>query len=202
MYINRLTPIKQMEIEGILKSIINKNKFTLDDLAMLLNKLGIFIELNKNKILAYKQTEKALIKHYREDLELDLKLKMYSINEINGLVLFLYINKYNEPQVSKELELFFESLFFNQEGENNVEELTLENNMLVEENKKLNDTIEELKNNKIDMSFEYNGFKSVDDEVLRKMEKELISLKNQIEFEHPLIMEAWYKLCEEFIKKC
>ncbi|ADM11044.1 uncharacterized protein Eint_020430 [Encephalitozoon intestinalis ATCC 50506] len=189
-----------MEISQFLKKILKKSTLSLEDIAHLLEEVGIPFEVSGCRILFYKNMEKALEAHYLETYGINIPSRTYSINEIHGLALFLYIKKYGSPEVDSDLERFFEGLFFSNTGEVDVGQLKEENERLVRENEELKERINEMNNLWIDRGFEEGELGSVDQEVLSKMEKDLSALREQVDFEHPLILEAWYRLGEEHIK--
>lgn len=189
-----------MEISQFLKKILKKSTLSQEDIVLLLDKVDVVFKSPGCKILFYKSAEKALAHHYKETYEVCIPSRVYSVNEIHGLILFLYIKKYGYPEVDLELERFFEGLFFGGIREMEVEQLKEETERLMRENEELRERINEMNNAWIDRGFEEGEFKSVDEEVLSRMEKDLAALREQVDFEHPLILEAWYRLGEEYIK--
>ncbi|KMV66570.1 hypothetical protein M970_020440 [Encephalitozoon cuniculi EcunIII-L] len=189
-----------MEVAQFLRQVLKKSALSLEDIAFLLSKVDVVFRDSGCKILFYKNVEKALVCHYKEAHGVDIEPRIYSINEIHGLILFLYIKKYGQPEVDSELERFFEDLFFSDSGEMDACRLKEENERLVRENSELRERINEIDDSRIDRGFEEEGFRSVDEEVLSKMERDLTALREQVDFEHSLILEAWYKLGEEHIK--
>jgi hypothetical protein len=188
-----------MEIRRLFKEILEQTHFDdAKDIHKILKEIGIEVEHSPCKVLVYKRTERELLSYYESELGISLVARTYSINEIHGLILFVYIRMHGVPEADEELEAFFEKLFFSAEGEAGVEELKLENERLAATNQELRERIEEMENARIDGGFE--GFRSVECEVLEKMERELIAVKEQLESENVIIAEAWYNIAEEIIK--
>lgn len=189
-----------MEIGKIFQGILGKDILSADDIHTLLGRIDIQVQPSECKVLLYKRIERALLRHYKEVYGIDLTLRVYSINEINGLILFLYIKKHRAPEIDSGLEMFFEKLFFRESGELGIKDLRAENERLMNANMELREKVSEMNNMWIDKGFEDVGFKNVDAEVLSRMEKELLLLKEQLDFEHSAILEAWYNLGEEYMK--
>jgi hypothetical protein len=190
-----------MEIKELFKGILGQTHFDdTRDIHKVLKKIGVEPEPSGCRILTYKRIERALLRHYEQELGISLEPRIYSINEINGLVLFVYIKVHGAPDVDEDLEAFFERLFFGAEGESNIEELKQENERLAGINQELRMKIEEMESVRIDEGFGDTGFRSVESEVLEKMERELVMVKEQLEHENALIAEAWYSIAEEIIR--
>lgn len=189
-----------MHAEQVLQATLGRDVFSADDMLEILRGVGIDVQPEQCRVLLYKAVEKALVDHYREAYGIDLSPRMYSINEINGLVLFLHIRTHGRPEMTVEMEAFFEMLFFSEEGETGIKELREENKQLVEMVRELRSRISEMNSVWIDRGFEESRFREVDGDVLLKMETELVALREQVAFEHSSILEAWHRLAEEHIK--
>lgn len=189
-----------MEVGKYLEDVLKKDSLSMGDVYVLLDMIGVKAGDAGCRILSYKKIERALLCHYRETYGIDLSPRIYDINDIHGLILFLYIKKHGTPVVDGDLETFFEKLFFGSCGEEKVVELKEENERLASMNRELREKLREVSNMCLDKGFEEGGFRSVDSEVLARMEKELVELKSQVDFEHSAILEAWYRLGEEYIK--
>lgn len=189
-----------MDAGQILKEVLGQDALSPDGISSLLNGIGVESKVSDCRTLFYKSVEKALSHHYRDAYGIEIPARTYSINDIHGLILFLYIKKHGYPEVDSGLERLFENLFFGGCGESEVERLKEENRRLVGENEQLRERIDEMNSVWMDRGFEEEEFKSVDSEVLSKMEKDFAALKEQVDFEHSSILEAWYKLGEEYIR--
>ncbi|UTX42571.1 karyopherin subunit alpha-5 [Encephalitozoon hellem] len=189
-----------METSQLLKKVLKKDTLSTEDIVFLLGKVDVAIRCSDCKVLFYKSVERALVHHYEEAYGVCIPSRVYNINEIHGLILFLHIKKYGYPEVDVDLERFFENLFFSGIGEMEVKQLKEENERLTKENEELRERINEMNNAWIDRGFEEGEFRSVDEDVLSRMERDLAALREQVDFEHPLILEAWYRLGEEYIK--
>jgi hypothetical protein len=136
-----------------------------------------------NPITFYKSLNSLLIDFYKSSLNIDISKKIYSKNEIVGLLVFLYLRKFKK-EPSRKLEDFLETIFFSETSEN----------ALKEEN-------EELKSKITKKNEDINDLSTIDYEVLKKLEKENIKLKKIIKFENDLIIKSWFNLCEEYLKR-
>ncbi|KAH9412060.1 hypothetical protein HK407_02g02840 [Ordospora pajunii] len=177
-------------------------QISLHGIRFILNIIGIEIkdECSACKVLLHKQIEDALIRKYKDAYGISIDQRIYSINEIHGLILFLYMKQRKTDDVDPALEAFFETLFFSSTDTNELESLKSENARLSNENKTLVQKIEEISSTIIDRGFEEEAT-SVNAEVLHKLEHELIILKEQVEYEHTAILEAWYHLAQDTLKK-
>ncbi|KAM0671555.1 hypothetical protein CWI42_020420 [Ordospora colligata] len=180
----------------------DKPQISLHGICFILNLIGIEIkdECSTCKVFLYKQIEDALIRKYKDEYGISISQRIYSINEIHGLILFLYMKQYETADVDPALEAFFEKLFFSSTDTSELESLQNENTRLINENKALSQKIEEM-NCTIIESCAYKEPVDVNTQVLHKLEHELIILKEQVEYEHTAILEAWYHLAKDALKK-
>ncbi|EOB11708.1 hypothetical protein NBO_929g0006 [Nosema bombycis CQ1] len=162
---------------------INKNTIlkVLKDLNINFQQHNLF---PTHSITFYKSLNSLLIDFYKSSLNIDISKKIYSKNEIIGLLVFLYLRKFKK-EPSRKLEDFLEKIFFSETSEN----------ALKEENEELKNKINKSKNID-DINYDF-----IDYEVLKKLEKENIKLKKIIKFENDLIIKSWFNLCEEYLKR-
>lgn len=173
--------------EKALLDILECEDISNQSISSICKDLGVnFTSSEDDKVLLFKHLEKSLVAHYRDFLEVNIGDKFYSRVEILGLLVFLKV-KSKKMEVYERLEEFFDLLFFSQ---------TEDVKALKEENERLR---EELSTKK-DIQNEVYVDDNVDYEVLKKLEKENVTLKRIIQNENDVILTAWYNLCEEHIK--